>query len=190
VDTACTARTCTTCTCTHAARALTPNRGSSSRRRRRGRARGGIRPRNRNRNSRATCSRQRRERRTQARIPRTRPRAIQILVQGSRRPTDPLPLNAEIEEVHLDRIAVGILFIAPFAEVVEPCGGIRRVGGDEGAVCGGGGRVGVVVGGEGGVPEGTLGGVIVDNDGGNGAGVGSWDGEVGVAADGAIDEGS
>jgi hypothetical protein len=90
----------------------------------------------------------------------------------------------------LPGIAIRILFIAPFAKIIEPRGGIRGVRWGEGPVGGGGRVVSVVVSGECGIPDRAWRGEVVYSEGCDGAGVGSWDGEVGVAADGTVDDGA
>jgi hypothetical protein len=72
---------------------------------------------------------------------------------------------------------------------VEPCGGSGRVGGGEGPIGSRRGRIDVVVRREGGIPEGPGRGEIVYDDCGDGAGVSSWDGKVGVATNGTVDDG-
>jgi hypothetical protein len=89
------------------------------------------------------------------------------------------------------------LFIAPGAEVVEPCYWCGRVRGDEIPVLveqrhvrAWIGDEGVEVGGENGVPEGAVAGVVVYWEGGDSADVDSGYGEVGVRADCAVGDGA
>lgn len=88
------------------------------------------------------------------------------------------------------RVGGRVAGVAPAAEEGEPGCGDGGGDGGECAVCeaGRGGGVSVVVSGQDGIPERAGGGGVVDDEGGDGAGVGAGDGVVGVAAQRAVDE--
>src|SRR5450432_1083362 len=154
-------------------------------------------PRHRHRNTTPTNSRQRRQRRTGALRARTRPLPIQRLIQRPRRAIHILPTDIRMQEIYLSWVRIRILFIAPGAEVVDPCYWCGRVRGDEIPVLveqrhvrAWIGDEGVEVGGENGVPEGAVAGVVVYWEGGDSADVDSGYGEVGVRADCAVGDGA